>query len=126
MRRSGRTSTSSDPLISTYFAIECSNHGSGVVHIADRWALQTVQIVPNVLADRECEVALRILPEDFAKRARWTIPAQQAADILRAMGFAMSPVIASYAALTLAINLSPRLGDEQIQEFIAGVTRLFP
>jgi hypothetical protein len=65
-------------------------------------------------------------PREFARRATRTVDVQQAPSILLVMGFHLPSAIADYASLSFALNLPPRLSDDQIEEFVRRTTGTVP
>jgi hypothetical protein len=102
------TPTSTDALVATLFALECNQHGDGVVYFA-RWEPFKDRLhKPNVLAQRECEVAVSMLPVEFAAQAKGRISAIKAREILVSMGFLVPDAIPDRGFLGTSINQSDR------------------
>ena len=118
LQRIGITPASTDPAISTLFAIESANYGVGVVHIASPQALIGVTVGPgNVLAAIEREVAVELLPAQFAARSQ-TITAAQSRSILEGMGIRTPATIADKAALDAALRASTPMTPAQIHAYL--------
>ncbi len=102
------TPTSTDPLVATLFALECNRHGAGIVYFA-RWEIFRDRIGgSNVLARQECEIALSLLPLEFADAANGNIDALEVRKILLSMGFQVPEAIADRGFLSASINQSNR------------------
>ncbi|MDE7206703.1 MAG: hypothetical protein K2N90_06025 [Lachnospiraceae bacterium] len=77
--RLGITPTSTDPLISTVFALRSEQYGKGVLYIAFKNDLKNIEIgSSNFFKNYEKEVCFNILPLDFAKRVHMSIAAKDA------------------------------------------------
>ncbi|HEU5383588.1 MAG TPA: RHS repeat-associated core domain-containing protein [Ktedonobacteraceae bacterium] len=121
-QRLGVTSTSTDPVVATTFAVNAeTQYGAGVLHIALPGDLEGVKISEgNVLANLEQEVGVWILPQEFADRASITIDASTARDILADMGIDISGRV-SLSNLSDTLRNLPRLSVEQIEAFIRAI-----
>lgn len=121
LQQLGVTPASTDPAIATLFAIESSNYGAGVVHIASPQAMRGASAAgKNVLAGAEREIGVRMSPADFATRSR-TIPVAESLAILQSMGINTPARIYSKAALDQAIQASTPMTEAQIQTYIKAV-----
>jgi hypothetical protein len=116
-RSEQKTSTRTDPLIATLFAVECRRKGEAGIYVATLPSVADLLVPPNCLAEVECEVALGILPVEFAsKYSRW-IPAETAKDVLGNIGFEVPETISNIGRLIEQLINSPRLTEAQIIEF---------
>lgn len=115
-RRESRTCATSDPLVATLFAVHCLNFGRAVVHLVSRHGLP--ECPGNRLEELEKEVVVEMPPVEFADRAVVTLSARESGDILRSIGLALPPRIASgYNMLGYALEDWPRMTSSQIAEF---------
>jgi RHS repeat-associated protein len=121
MQATGVVPTSSDPLVSTLFALESASKGDGVLHIALSSDLEGVVIQPGsrgTLSALEQEFEVGINATEFASRASISISVDQARTILGDMGFELPNKISSYEELNYYMHNTPRMTSEQIGEFI--------
>jgi hypothetical protein len=89
-----------------------------IVHIASPQALIGVTVGPgNVLAAIEREVAVELLPTQFAARSQ-TITAAQSRSILEGMGIRTPATIADKAALDAALRASTPMTPAQIHAYL--------
>ena len=102
------TPASTDPFVATLFALECNQHGEGVVYFAPWETFKDRVRKPNVLARRECEVGLSMLPREFATETKGRVPALKSREILVSMGFQVPKAIRDKGFLGTSINLSDR------------------
>lgn len=118
VQRVGITPATTDPLVATLFAIECSRHGSGVVYLA-RTALIANRIVSsNWFAELECEIGLRLTPLEFAQEfAGSQIQVGRAREILRKLDVEVPEVISNRRQLDRELERRQQLTDRQIVEF---------
>jgi hypothetical protein len=114
LQRLGVTPTSTDPAVATIFAVEASNFGKGVVQIAPRGLVPTIE--GNVLAALEAEIGVELLPLEFAKRAR-PVSVDVARGTLREMGIDIPERIPDKAHLDAALRSRSQMSAEQIREF---------
>jgi RHS repeat-associated protein len=119
LQRVGVTPASQDPLVATVFATESQNYGRGVVQIATPANLEGVVLSEgNVLATLEREVAVGLLPKQFAERAGVQITAAEARGILERMGYALPSQIRGPAGVSQALGTTSRLTQEEINLFV--------
>lgn len=120
LQQLGITSTTTDPLVATLFAIESSSHGApGVVLIALRSRLSNRIGQPNNYMELEQEVAVEQPPADFAEKAEFTVDVSVARKILIEIGFQpIPPGIVGYGHLQLALRSTHRLNSNEIQAFL--------
>ncbi len=119
LQRVGVTPASQDPLVATVFATESQSYGRGVVQIATPANLEGVALQEgNVLAAIEREVAVELLPLQFAERAGVQITAAEARSILERMGYALPSQIRGPAGVSQTLGTTPRLTQEEIDLFV--------
>ena len=119
LQKIGITPASTDPLVATVFATEAEQYGKGVVYIASSSDLKGVTISEgNVLRDLEREVAIELLPQEFASRASITLSVQTARNILSDMGYSLPSNIFSKGELSVILENMPRLSDVEIKRFV--------
>ena len=123
-----RTSTSTDPLVATLFALECLFHGHAVVQIVPRDRVEEFIRPPNrfqeseCFAEIECEVALEMKPLAFLDHVVKFIDVDDAREILQAIGFDQVPyLIGARIVLTEDLKTTHRRKDrldaDQRREF---------
>ena len=130
-RRARKTSASRDPLVATLFAIECLNHGPARVLLAPKASLGDLTGSTNHAATFESEIIVDLLPEEFAECSAFVVDAQQAREILVAIGFPWIPVrLGGKSALRETIirsyNDGNRLTPDQVREFDSRAMELSP
>ncbi|NOT09808.1 MAG: toxin [Gemmatimonadales bacterium] len=119
LQRVGVTPTSTDPLVATVFGTESQNYGKGVVQIATAADLEGVTLSQgNVLAALEKEVAVELLPLQFAERAGAQITAAEARGILERMGHVLPGQIRGPAGVSQVLGTTPRLTPDEIKLFV--------
>ncbi|MGZ8842404.1 MAG: RHS repeat-associated core domain-containing protein, partial [Pyrinomonadaceae bacterium] len=119
LQRVGVTPASQDPLVATVFATESQNYGRGVVQVATPANLEGVALVEgNVLATLEREVAVEVLPLQFAQRAGVQISASEARSILERMGHMLPSRIHGPAGVSQTLGTTPRLTQGEINLFV--------
>jgi len=122
LQKIGITPASTDPVVATVFATEAESFGRGVVHIATPADLAGVTVSQgSVRAALEAEVAVELLPAEFAARASTTITAAEARTALSNLGVRVPPAIRGSAAADSVLRNTPRLTDAQIKEFLDAV-----
>ncbi len=122
LQRFGLSPVSTDPLVSTAFAIEAetTNGGQGVVYILRSSDLSGVTVgAGSWFAELEKEVSLNLPPLEVADRAELSVSATDARGILQDMGFQLPSRIQGKSRLTEVLRETPRLSPEQIEEFIS-------
>jgi hypothetical protein len=123
-----RTSTSTDPLIATFFALECLFHGHAIVQIIPRVRVQAFIRSPNLVDGNECyteierEVALEMKPLDLLVHVVHFIGVDDAREILLEIGFDQVPYHIGAREiltedLTTTHELDYRLNADQRREF---------
>jgi hypothetical protein len=112
------TPTSSDPGVSTIFAINSKQYGKGILQIALPKDLSGIKIgeANNVMADMEIETVIGLKPEDFTSRVSTTITADQARGILKEIGINLPSQI-SNADMNAILENTPKLTQPQINQF---------
>jgi len=119
LQRVGVTPATTDPAIATIFATESENHGAGVLSVATASDLSGIEIAEgNFRAQLEAEAALVIAPSEFPTRASVRITAAQARSILARIGVHIPGQISGYAAADDLVRNTPRLTQQQIDEFV--------
>jgi hypothetical protein len=121
------TCTTTDPLIATFFAIECRNHGRAVILAARRELFRELHDSQNYFSVIEAAVDLQIGPAEFARMAEIELDVEKSIEILHELGIRdISVRLAGYDALQIEIRESHaaglRLSVEQIRLFD---TRMF-
>lgn len=118
LQRISITPVSTDPVVSTIFALNAENYGIGNLYIIRQSALKNIQIYEgNVLKALECEKGIGIQPIEFIKLSEYKISAQEARLILKDMGINLPEKIYNTASLDMILRNSPRLNQAQINEF---------
>ncbi len=112
------TPTSTDPLVSTVFAINGEQYGKGVLYICSADDLKGVSTTAkNVLNSYEKEVCFNIQPLEFANRASISISASDARAILKDMGYDIPSRIINRDISPFLRN-APSLSDVEILKFV--------
>jgi hypothetical protein len=113
-----RTPTTTDPLITTLFAIECCRHGSAGVHLVSSTSVSELIVPGNVFEELESEIVLKVTPLEFASRysEHW-VPVERACSILDALGFQLPATISSRERLDMELEEWRRLTDSQVLDF---------
>jgi len=117
LQKIGITPTTTDPAVATLFATEASQHGQGVVLIAPRAGLPVGE--PNVLATIEREVAVELLPSEFAARATGVNVADARAALTR-VGINL-PSKVTKGSLSSDLTHVPKMTDSEIMQFLKQV-----
>jgi len=105
-------------VVATVFATEAENYGQGVVYAATTRDLAGVTVSEgNVLAHLEKEVAVELLPLEFAARASVRVTAGEARTILSNMGHQIPTVIRGPKALDDVLRSTSRLNETDVAEF---------
>ena len=118
-QQGGFTSTSSDPLVATLFALECRRMGQAVVWACERSKLEQYIRRPNVLAELESEVAVSVAPLKFVELFQpLRIDVDDSLARLKRLGFEMPEVIADKHVLRNELGDKLRLNKAQIVEYI--------
>ncbi|MEM7370408.1 MAG: RHS repeat-associated core domain-containing protein [Bacteroidota bacterium] len=116
VQRTGVTPTSTDPVVSTLYAIESSKHGNPVIYFARKSDIGDVETFGANLA-HDLEVGLGMLPDEFALKAR-SITLDQSKQILSDMGVKLPKAINSYSDLDNFVkDLGGKLSESQLNEF---------
>jgi hypothetical protein len=123
-----RTSTSTDPLVATFFGLECLFHGHAIVQIIPRVQVQAFIRPPNRVDENECyseierEVALEMKPLELLEYVVHFIDVDDAREILLEIGLDQVPYqISAKAVLTEDLQTTHernyRLDADQRREF---------
>jgi len=122
LQRLSITPTSLDPAVSTIFATESAQYGSGVVYIATAADLTKVgfDVEANVLRKIEKEVAVTLKPLEFAQKASLSVSAEKAREILKGMGINI-PAKITKEGISQLLKDTPKMSSEQIETFIKKV-----
>ncbi|GKX53153.1 RHS repeat domain-containing protein [Budvicia aquatica] len=118
-QRVGITPASTDPAVSSVFATESNQYGNGVLYIARPSDLKGVEIFEgNVLAAKEAEVGVSLLPIEFADAASIRISASDARNILKDMDIHIPAVVRGPEDISRILGDLPKLTSEGILEFV--------
>ncbi len=120
------TPASTDPAVATTFAIECKNHGVGVVQVISEETLKAKGIAikgGNYLKSFEAEVGVSVAPLEFARSANYTIPVSVSRQILKDMGIYISARFGNTTSMGKFIRATPKLNKAQIIEYISRVKK---
>ena len=118
LQRLGITPTSTDPLVSTVFAVNGEQYGKGVLYICSTDDLKGVSYTAsNVLSDYEKEVCFNMQPLEFANRASISISASDARNILKDMGYYIPSRITN-GNLSSFLSNAPSLSVDEIRKFV--------
>jgi len=119
LQQRGVTPVSTDPVVSSIFAIHGQQYGKGLLYIATARDLRGIKIGRgNVLSTLEVEFAPKILPLQFARKASFAYKADEAREALIRMGVKLPSVIRNPSAVQQALENSPRFNKGQIIEFL--------
>ena len=116
------TCTTTDPLVATFFAIECRNHSTALILAAPMSLFEGLIGPPNHFAEMESAVNVQILPREFAIMAKEKLDLDRSIAVLHDMGFREIPVrISRWSTLQQTLDESYkaglRLSEEQIRLF---------
>ena len=122
LRISGMTCASTDPFVATLFAIGCRNHGPGQILVAERQPIEYLVGPSNSLAEMECAVNIRMLPDVFESNAILKLDVELSMRILVELGFGDLPQRlnggdALKIALQTSRDLSLRLSPAQLENY---------
>lgn len=123
-----RTSTSTDPLVATLFALECRSKGAAIIFVIPRSRVVDFIRPPNdpggriLFSEIECEVALEMKPLELERYAVHSLDVDRASEILVKLGFGPMPFqIAAHSILTNELETTSeqrlRLNPDQLREF---------
>ena len=119
LQRIGVTPASTDPLVSTVFAIEAERYGKGIVYIASDSDLKGIIISEgNVLSNLEKEVCVEIPPKVFSEKASTRISVQHSREILNEMGYLLPDKIYDKQHLNSVLKETPRLNEDEIRIYV--------
>lgn len=116
------TCTTTDPLVATYFALECLFHGHSIVQFVLRSSVERFIGPSNHFDVLESAINLGMKPQDILEYVIHFIDADDTREILESMGFDQVPYqIYGRSALDDELELSYRQGyrltREQVREF---------
>ncbi len=125
MVRAGVTPTSHNPFVSVLYGIyNKTKYGKGTLLIGKTDELIGIEIITGInQLKHDREIALEMLPSEFAKIAQ-EVKLEDAADILKKMGFELPTSVRNLSELDAALKEAPDLTIEQITKFVDEVKKL--